>query len=273
MTRQRVDLPSFNSVGAGQTATVTVPTGPRYHAIFLKYKENANQATIEADLSQIRIKVNGKVQRVATLEELNKINALNGYAFQAGMIPIFFSEPARRNVTSEDALAWGTVDVSTFQIEIDIDAGATAPKLEGFAYIDMVPARLTNIMKWKRQSIQNNQAGELTVNTLPRVTGDVYHRMHCFETAGGDISSIEVNLDRTEVYTQKDADNDAILAMRGLEPQTDVFHVVFDETQRIEDGLPLDDGNGNRVQDFSVKWTMATANSFTLLTEVRGKPD
>jgi hypothetical protein len=272
MPRQKIELPSFNSVAAGQTATVTIPTGSRYHAIFLKYKGNANQATIEADLTQIRVKINGKVQRVATLEELNKINALNGYAFQAGLVPVFFSEPWRRNVVGEDTLAWGTDGVRTFQIEVDIDSGATAPTLEAFAIVDEVKAALTNIVKWRRQSIQNNQTGKLTVNTLPRIKGDIYQRMHCFEQAGGDISGIEVNLDRKETYTQTDQENSAVLAMQGMTPQTDVFHVIFDETQRLEDGLPLSNGD-DEVQDFSVEWDMAAANSFTLLTEVRGKPD
>jgi hypothetical protein len=96
--------------------------------------------------------------------------------------------------------------------------------------------------------------------------------MHCFEQAGGDIAGIEVNLDRKEVYTQTDQENDAVLAMRKMTPQDDVFHVIFDETQRIEDGLPLKTDKGE-IQDFSVEWTMAVANSFTLLTEVRGAPD
>lgn len=272
MPRQKIELPSFNSVAAGQTATVSVPTGPRYHVIFLKYKSNANQATIEADLNRLRVKIDGKSQRVATLEQLNKINALNGYSFKPGLIPIFFSEPWRRNVVAEDALAWGTSDVSSFQIEVDIKKGVVAPTLEAFAVIDEVKAQLQNIIKWRSQNISINQTGKNTVSTLPRIRGDIYQRMHCFEQAGGDIAGIEVNLDRKEVYTQTDQENDAVLAMRKMTPQDDVFHVIFDETQRIEDGLPLKTDKGE-IQDFSVEWTMAVANSFTLLTEVRGAPD
>ena len=98
--------------------------------------------------------------------------------------------------------------------------------------------------------------------------------MHCFETAAGDIGGVDIEVDSTKIYNQTDQDNDSVLAMQGMSPQADTFHIIFDETQRIEDGLPLSNLNtGDKVQDFNVRWDMTAANGFTLLTELRGAPE
>ena len=98
-------LPAFNNVAAGGTATTRCPRNRRYHGLLLQYKTNAAQATIEADLTEIRIKVNGKTVRQFSTAQLNIINALNGIAFTLGMVPIWFSEPRRRTPVGADYLA------------------------------------------------------------------------------------------------------------------------------------------------------------------------
>ena len=234
MPRRKVNLPGFNAVGAGQTATVDLPTDRRYHAIFLRYKTNANQSTIESDITEVRVKVDGKVQRRYSAAEINVINGLNGYSFAAGFIPIFFSEPWRRNAGGEDVLAWGMSNIGTFQIEIDIASGATSPTLSGYAVVDNVQQPLQNIIKVRKQTVGVSATGIVTVSTLPK--RDIYHRIHCFENTAADISDVEVTIDSLEVYKMDDAENSALLATRDFTPDSDVFHVVFDETQRVEDG-------------------------------------
>ncbi len=271
MPRRKVDLGSFNSVGAGQTATISLPTDRRYHAVFINYKTNANQATIEADITEIRVKVGGKTQRVYSAKELNIINGLNGYSFRAGYIPIFFSEPWRRNQLQEDLLAWGMANINDFQIEVVIDSAAVSPTLGGFAIVDNVEQNLENIIKVRRQGVGVTATGIVTVHTLTKQ--DIYHRIHCIEAAAGDIKSVDITIDSFDVYKQKDAENDAVLDMRGFVPQASVFHVVFDETQRVEDGLPLIKPNGKAVSEFRLDFDMSTTNDFTMLIETRGNPD
>lgn len=274
MTTRRKDvLPSFNAVGAGQTATVDLPTDRRYHQIFIQYKTNANQATIEADITEVRIKVNGKVQRRFSAMQLNAINAFNGYAFTSGMIPIFFSEPWRRNVLSEDSLAWGMQNVSTFQIEVDIAGTATAPTLQGVAVTDPMQQPLQNIIKWRQVTVPISSTGIYTLSTLPKILGEGYQRMHCFENAANDISAVEVQVDGFTVQELTDSQNSAILANRDFLPQTAVYHIVFDDTQRVEDGLSVTKANGTLVNELRLDFNMAVASAFTLLQEVIGNPD
>ncbi|MBL4761679.1 MAG: hypothetical protein JKY93_03155 [Gammaproteobacteria bacterium] len=273
MARRKIKLPSFNAVGASQTATIDIPVGARFHNIKIFYKDNAIQSVIESDITMIRIKVNGKVQRTYKPAELYKTLKANGHAFIAGIIPIYFSEPWRRNVVSEDVLAWGTSGLDTFQIELDIASGATAPKLHAYAVTDNVIASLSNIIKVRRQVIPVSQTGLLTVSTLSKRADEIYHRMHCFEGADGDIESVEIKQDGYDVYSADVAVNDANMADRDIVSQTGVFHIMFDDTQRTEDGLVMVHADGKSVQDFQVNFQMANATTFTLLTEVRGNPD
>lgn len=273
MGRRRLRLPSFNAVGAGQTATLNLPTGVRYHNIKMFYKDNATKASIIAAINEVRIKIDGKVQRTFKPDELYKVYAANGVNFIAGLLPIYFSEPWRRNATSEDILAWGTVGVGTFQIEVDIKSTATAPKLHAFAVVDNVQAQLVDIIKWRRQNIPNNETGLLTLNTLSKKPNEVYQRMHCFETAANDINSVDIKLDAFQAFDNDGVTNKANMADQGMVAQDGVFHIIFDETQRIEDGLPVVDRNGTVVSNFELNFDMAEANSFLLLSEVRGNPD
>lgn len=122
------------------TITLSIPTGPRYHAIWIM--GNAGTGLRGTSLiGEIRVKLNDKVQRVFTADELNKLNALMGaeYCAQGFLtpaanfyLPIFFSEPWRKALASAIGTAWNTGtygagkdaarSVDSFQIEIDIKA-------------------------------------------------------------------------------------------------------------------------------------------------------
>lgn len=128
------------------TITVDLPPGPRYHAFWMIARPglwNGVAKTMSDMVGEIRVKLNGRVQRVFTADELNKLNALFGpqYAAQGGMtlstvstsvgefrLPIYFGEPWRQSLAAQVGTAWATGggSVSTFQIEIDIKA-STAP--------------------------------------------------------------------------------------------------------------------------------------------------
>lgn len=273
-TRRRVKIPSFNSVGAGQVATVDLPVGPRYHNLKIFYKTNASQATIEADIDFINIKVNGKVLRSIKPAELFAILKENGVAFQSGIIPIYFSEPWRRNVVSEDTLAWATaLGVASFQIELVIKSGATSPTLHGYAETDNVIGGLKDIIKYRRQSVPVGQTGVLTVNTFSKLPDELYHRVHCFENADGDILDIVVKQDGYEVFNSDIAVNDANLSDQGIVSQTGLFSVYFDATQRIDDALVMNRGTVAQpipIQSWEWEFNMANADAFTIIQELRG---
>jgi hypothetical protein len=155
MVKRIVNLPSMNgwagtaaAAFTAHTVTVDIPTGPRYHAIHISGNAGAGKKFTDL-FGEMRCKVNGKVQRTFTGLELLKLNALMGSSFcgnsgnvaaTAFTVPIWFAEPWRKSVASQDGLAWGTGDLSSFQLECDITAyGAAAAGLTERGLRALVP--------------------------------------------------------------------------------------------------------------------------------------
>lgn len=287
-------LPAFNAVAASSTATTRLPRNRRYHALYLQYKTNANQATIQADISQIRIKVNSKVVRQFSATQLYTINALNGIAFSAGMIPIYFSEPRRRTPEGEEYLALNAYEllgVGDVDIEVDIAAGAVAPTLSGVMEFDYqrpadvwadipgaVPGAtdaqkalapsLRTFMHWLPKVTPCNAAftaaAPLTpANFFPAVAGWI-HRVHSFDAV------ITQNILRdgdTPFWNLTTVQATAVLLSHALTIQANTFSLVLDSTQQYVDGLFIP-SVANLGLDF-VTSGAATGNQFNSIIELR----
>lgn len=273
MARRLTTTNSWNGVAAGQTATLDLPVGPVvYHQIRILYGTStaggANQANIEAEITQVRMKVNGKVQRVFTSAELFDINALHGKTFNTGELPIFLSEPWRRSAQGEDALAWGMGDVSTFQLEVDIDGAATSPTLDTRVVVERVARPMGPIVKWKRFTQPVSAIGVTTNSGLPRT--DDYYALYAFSAV---LTAIEVKLDQEEVFNAASTVIDNLLEDHGYTNVAGLVPVKFDFTDRVSDSLKMVKPGGQRAQELRVDFTMSAATGFTLITETIGLRD
>lgn len=165
MVKSKIQLRNVVNVAASKTVLIDCPIGPRYHYIQIQHGFAAGTNTIAgamANILAIRIKVNGKIQRIfgsgvaagsnqggIELRDFNLLNCPNGSAAfdctgvpntaPGVTIPIFFAEPWRDTPQDREALAWPTSRWNSFQIEIDLGA-ATTPTLTAFAIIDAAPA-------------------------------------------------------------------------------------------------------------------------------------
>lgn len=269
--RRQIDLPSFSGVAAGQTATLTVPVQGTYYDLTLQYSESgalANQTNMETDITGIRMLINGTVVRRYTAETLIDLNTFYGVAFNTGFLPIFFAEPWARNAVSEDALAWGMNDVDSFQVEVDIVAGATSPVLSATATKTLAPRNLGPIKKISEYNVQVAGTGITNFPTLPRI--DAYVALH---GKSANIDDVRVLVDNVEIYKRTQEQSDQQLENQGLTPVSGYFHTHFGETLRIEDLLPMVasiDGRNQRVSDFQVDFNMASAANFKLISETVG---
>jgi hypothetical protein len=270
--RRIVRLPAFNSVAAGSRATCALPVGARkYHKVFVEYKDGTgNQAALEADLSTVRLLVNGRPQREHTVAEINVLNAFRGRSFQTGTVQIHLSEPTARTLAGEEILGWGTNNLATFSLEIDIAAGATAPALVAYAEIEDSVENLGAILKVRRGTYQASGATTLAIRDLPRDPSEAYARFHAFTSAA------------TAVQLKADADiivetiTRALLlkhyASRPQETimQTNVLTLDLMSSTQVTDVLPMLRTDGRLVQDFPLEITLSGAATFALLTEVVG---
>lgn len=268
--RRRITLPSFNAVGAGQTATLDVPLGRLYHGIFIRYKKTATRAQIEADVKEIRVLINGKAQRRYSAAQLFTMLDMIGYSFQAGIIPIFFSEPNRRTIDGEEGLAWGTADIATFQIEIDIASTATAPTLSAFAEVGIGNKNLGLIIKHRIESFDSQGAQVKNITGLPK--RDIYQRMYVFSSL---VTAARVEVDQLCVYDLTRDDAVALMARPTpkLTMPTGTFVICFDDTQQVTDGLPMARNDGQKITEFRVDLTCSGAGALPIISETLGFAD
>jgi hypothetical protein len=271
--RRKVVCTSINSVGIGQTASLDLPVGKRrYFGVYALYKTNAAQATIEADITEIRVIANGKVQRRFSAADLNVINATYGVPFTLGMIPILLSMPSARTIDGEEGLAWGTADVSTLRIEFDISGAAVAPTLTAFAEVDDVLAPLGPIVKWFKESVTAAGATTLNLTTLPK--RDSYAAIHARSAL---ITRMKVTVDGLEIF---DVDRATYLAMLERRPefalQANNYSLIFNDSSQVTDALPMvkiENGQVIPVQEFRVDLTFSGAGTVVLVSERVGNPE
>lgn len=164
MVKRRIQLRNVANVAATKTALIDLPCGPRYHAVFLEHGFTGGTNTIAGactNILEIRVKINGRVQRTVSGTQLRDMNIFNGSVYDGNgtpnaapgvCLPIFFAEPWRKSPADQDALAWPSAGFSSFQIEVDLGAAGSPTLVASAAVDDMQVNKLTGIVKWLRQS-------------------------------------------------------------------------------------------------------------------------
>lgn len=274
MLRKHKRLQNFSAVAAGQIATLEVPIGETYFNIVLQYSESATlvtEANMKAAIEEVNIKLNGVSVRRLSAADIIALNALHGVAYQDGFLPLFFAEPWARNLQSEDVFAWGTADVQTFQIEVKIASGRTAPALQATAETTNQLRNLGAIKKFRKYNIPVSATGIHNYQNLPRV--DTLAALHCEST---DIDAVTAKVDNVEVFDQtKDQITQHLNNVPDISPQATFTHVLFNATGRLEDNLPMayptdKKSTVRRIQSLQFDFDMSAATPFDLIAETIG---
>src|SRR5437868_5113792 len=86
MLKYRVQLRNVQNVAASKTAIIECPIGKRFHYIVLQHGYASGTNTIAAtysNISEVRVLVNNRVQRVASGTQLRDKNLLNGTGYDS----------------------------------------------------------------------------------------------------------------------------------------------------------------------------------------------
>ncbi len=282
MTKRSLPLNRITAVGVDKVALIDVPTGPRYHKIYLEVM--ATGQTLTTIIGDIVIKINDKPVRTHTADQLNQLNGLMGAAYGvknnvAGSLirlPIFFAEPWRKEYRSGDSLAWGTANIEDgdFQIEVTIKPGADASvTLKAMAVVDDLRANLVGITKMVRTNV--DVSGDVS-DYFGFSRQDAYQSVHFFDA---DIDAVEIIADNAPLRKITAAQNEDNLTDHEMVPSASRFDVVFDEDDVLSSAFPLrvSDGNGNmvqRVNEFLFKLTLGdtTPRPVTTIVQRYGNP-
>lgn len=261
-------LPSFNAVAPNSTATVNAPTGPTYQAITLLYKRAgvaATEAQVKSDLKRIRIKINGVTRfDVSGKHVIDVLNKYYGIAFTNGLLTIPLSRPWHKTMEGEDNLAWGTKNVQTLGIEVDIDGAAVSPTLVGEAFILPYERDLGSIIQVHEMPFSTSVAGMFEISTLPKGNGDLAS-LH-FDSAL--VTAAEVFLNQVPASEGDESINRSLLTWVGERtPQANYVHIDPLLKNRVSDVWPL-----AGVQDFRAKLTMSGAGAVDIIMETLNAP-
>lgn len=258
-------ITAINGVAAGNVATVQLPAGARIKDLFLVYKTNANQATIESDITRVVLNINGQPRRTMTPNQIFVKEAHSGRAFQAGMIPIRFRDPGASDDRTEDLTALNTFRLASATIEVTIAGGATSPTLEAYACFDGIDDKNDFLTVWDSVTFTNSGAGTKTKTDLVR--SGIYQRLDFFGTTNLP-SRVKVRADDKEIIDSTAATVARLAADYGYSAQSNHLPILFTHTRRTFEGLDMVYPGTNRtVERFEVEYTTGASGDITAIAE------
>lgn len=252
-------LPSFEGVNSGQTATLRLPIGQTYHTLYIAYS-----GVTLAQMTGIRVIANGKaIHTYASGEVLNQMNMHDGRedATNDSILIIDFERFGMEGRSARELTALGTgagndpTPVQTLSVEIDIDSAASGPALSCKAQRS-APTPLGIIKKVRRFNYNAPGAGDYEISDLPR--GDLVNQVF-FRT--GDVNSVKLERDSYVEFERTDTENALIQRNAVRDPQANQY--VYD---------PVEFGNGSEtlatksVND--LRFILAMAQAATVETMV-----
>lgn len=323
MATRKIILPSPNTVAASATSLITCPVGPsyRYRAIHIKMGVLSGGTAVAATAlptgsgttagygGDIRLKVNGKVQRLHSCDQLAKLNAINGSAYAVTTwgaatlnkkygqtLTIWFAEPWRKSLGQQDAMAFPSQLVNSLEVEVDFAALPTngaSFNLSAWAEVDgEAPDPIHNpkpiICKVFRQNITGGTAAGSAVDITWLDKRDLYQTIVAdlgntsragtsangvtVATAGDFSAKLKVTANAIDVHDIPKDIAAAVHSGNGLNPNQFDLEAVLDSSDNIMSGLKGDGLSDLRVRIDNVSDTAASA-SWTLITERSGPID
>ncbi|WP_086931448.1 major capsid protein P2 [Agarilytica rhodophyticola] len=262
-------MPSFNSVSAGNTASISLPIGRRYHMLYLFYS-----GITLAQMTEIRIKANGKVFQKFSATERDIMNQHKKLEPANGILRIPFDRVGLKRRDQEELTAVNTAvpdvrgnAINSFTLEIDIAEGVTAPSLKieasQSAAIPGGPGLMMNI---RRESRSINGAGELEVSDYLYGTpvSQSFDCMYAIPSAG---SISKIRMERNlETFWERSAELNEMVQFDGVrQPISPWFSV---------DGLELGYGGNafdlRNLNDFRVIYNCSEAMTVKSVFEYIG---
>lgn len=254
MARRILKLPSWTPVTAGNDTSLDLPVGGNtYERILIEYS-----GVTLAQLKNLELRLNGDpVQRFTDGQQLEDLNDFYQRPKKAGFLTLWAIRPELTNIAQRRLTAWGTMNVQTLSVHLDVHEDATAPKLTAHAVISD-PRPMEVITKIKQYPFSSAVSGKVEVDNVPR--GPRIVAAHFFKS---DISAIEVELDGRKFYEAAKGLGEAIQNENGRAPITgSCTHIDFLGDDDIGNALVT-----ANARDMRFKPTLATAGNTDILVE------
>jgi len=226
------NMPGWDGVVAGQTATLRCPIGLTFHQLWTTFT-----GVTLAQMDEIRVVANGQtIMRFASGTLLDRYNQYEGRSAAVGAESIFcidFDRFGLRTRAGEEFTKLGTgvpqdpTPVTSLTIEIDINAAAAASTLATVA-VQSVPSPVGLIKKFRTFTFVAAGAGDLEIDTIPK--GDAINKAY-FDHSAGNINTLRIERDTFVVFQRTDGLNNRIQADGVRVPQGIGTQFVYDPTE------------------------------------------
>lgn len=246
-----VKLPGFQNVAVSNTAYAAIPVGVSYRSLFVAITDNAidpTQATISQRYTRFVLKADGTIKWDVTGTLGQELNAYHGHGDQDGVRSLWLAQPKQEVLAAQDALMWGTGDLTTLTLEVDVGAAAVGPLLSLYALID--PTMLKNgkapPLGAHRlvQAFVDTPGGAnteyLVQNMPPRMAGRWVEKVH-FKASANAVSGIRMIVNQQELHNAITKVAKSLNAA-GYSPftwQTNYYHFDLTVTRRLSDALTM----------------------------------
>lgn len=254
-------MPAFSGVAIGQTASAALPIGLTYHSLILDYS-----GMTLAQVTEVRLKVNGKVRQTASGVDLDMINQFDRIpaAVAAGpgvlILPMdrwgLLTRLAREFSALGTGLPGGPENVT---LEVDIDAAALGPVALSLHALQSAPRNSGMFKNLELYHYNAPAIGVFEIADLPR--RDLISRIMLIDAAAA-ITKVVVDINGYERFNRTAIENTAIQNAGVKTAQAGMFAV--DPT---EQGYGADAFSFEGVTDFRLKLTMAAAEAVPIIVE------
>lgn len=270
MARRIKLLPTPQGIGAGQTATLSLPLGSTYHQLDLRLKAHVSGTPVDvaaADwgdfIDDIRLLVDGNSKIEATAEYLVNRAQYYGETLTAGVLPIFLGMPWARTMGGEDQTAYGTAaGMASFTLEVDFKPGVNIGLFKVYA-IQSAATQFGAHVAIQRFARSFSSIGVDEVADIPKGAYFISE----IDIDDANIDDIDVEADGRIIFETDQAIRDQRHSIAGRVPQTGFTHLDFMAENRVGEVFPM------VLRDFRLKLDFTTApGSYDIyVTSIRGR--
>jgi hypothetical protein len=249
----------FNNVVANGVASVSLPVGMSYNRIILAL---GGTALTKAMITDIKLKMNGKVIWQNTGSRIDLINTYRGRGVNAAFLVLDFTEPDAKTMAEQFIGNLNTAQgVSSLTLEVTI-AGATAPTLDSYSELGP-PAALAAINKQILFTSAFGAAGKFPFKLIDIANrGAIVKRVHFAH--GGNMTALEVKKNGVVIF-------DNILTAVNTFNQLDYKKVAQTNLYTYDPCLDNNYSNAVRTQDatsLEFNPTFSASDNVTAVLEV-----
>jgi hypothetical protein len=248
---------SFSNVSPGSTATINLDIGPTYERFTLNMGGTTFNKT---HLTDIRLRVNGRVIHQCSGAELEAMNAFCGLVTDPAFLTLDLIELFARDEAGQKIGALSTLSgVATIALEVDIAGTAVAPTLVLFT-VTSAPQALSLVNKVVRYSANIGASGKFGLS-LPfgLVGGSLLKRLWI---KSANMTAMEMKANGLTIHDSTKAANEFWQKENKKSPQAGYYVVDFTVDNNQADHL-----NTTVLNSLEINGTFSGAESIVYFGE------